>query len=182
MVLTCFDLSLAFQDFQDQGRRLSHPRWSVDQLKKEDNSANMIIEFRVHMKKRINNIFATEKHLQQNPFPGFPSCHLGSLPECPADSLKHKKRIMFKISNIMSSVLSRKSKPKTKNVLFKYTYISSYAPTTGLSSNKSCSEGFTPSSFLNRASGKGRWMMQPLYKANPHRTPNWKYLRSSCVT
>lgn len=56
----------------------------------------------------------------------------------------------------MSSVHAGKSKSKTKNVSFKFTYISSYAPTTGLSSNKSCSEGFTPSSFLNRASGKGR--------------------------
>lgn len=89
--------------------------WSVERKK---TTANMIIEFQVYITKRINNIFATVKHLRQNPFPSFPSCHLGSLPECTADSLKHKKGIIFKISKIISSVHSRKSKSKTKNVSF----------------------------------------------------------------
>lgn len=60
-------------------------------------------------------------------------------------------------------------------------YVSTYFPTHGLNSIKSSSDGFTPSSFLNRASGNGKCMMQPLYKANPHRNPKWKYLWSSCV-
>ena len=45
----------------------------------------------------------------------------------------------------------------------------------------SSSEGFTPSSFLNRAMENGRCMRHWLYKANPHRTPNRKYLWWSCV-
>ncbi|TNN55017.1 hypothetical protein EYF80_034804 [Liparis tanakae] len=49
-------------------------------------------------------------------------------------------------------------------------------PTTGLNSSKSSSVGSTPSSFLNRASGKGKCMRLRLYKASPHRTPSRKKL------
>lgn len=62
-----------------------------------------------------------------------------------------------------------------------FSLFSTYFPTNGMNSIISSSEGFTPSSFLNSTNGKGKCMMHWLYKANPHKTPNWKYLWSSFV-
>lgn len=46
-----------------------------------------------------------------------------------------------------------------------------YFPRRGLSSFKSCSDGFWSRSFLNRASGKGRLAAFKLYRESPHSIP-----------
>lgn len=93
------------------------------------------------------------------------------------------KGTMFKIiTEVVHYLLLFCPNPHLKPKIWsKCSLFSTYFPTHGLNSFISSNDGFTPSSFLKSANGKGKCMMHLLYKANPHKTPNCKYLCVSCV-